>query len=150
MKRFVMLVGVAVVAAAMYVAAGSASQQGKVVTLKQFNALKKQVAAMNKTLKATKAEADAAVGFIAECLVSQNGGVWAVSEFGDPNGVTEGYQYQPSGGGSPTLATALDFTNSTSPNAYLQAVDPACVQTTLRHRLGHSGAHLPLRALRTH
>ena len=40
MKRFLMLVGVAVVAAAMYVAASPASQQSRGPTLKQFNALK--------------------------------------------------------------------------------------------------------------
>ena len=39
MKRFLMLVGVAVVAAAMYVAASPASQQSKGATVKQFNAL---------------------------------------------------------------------------------------------------------------
>jgi hypothetical protein len=44
MKRFLMLVGVAVVAAAMYVAASPASQQAKAPTEKQFLALKKQVA----------------------------------------------------------------------------------------------------------
>jgi len=51
MKRFLLLVGVAAVAAAMYVAASPASQQSKGPTLKQFNALKKQVATLNKTLK---------------------------------------------------------------------------------------------------
>src|SRR5690242_18932992 len=94
MKRFLMLVGVAVVAAAMYVAAGTASQQSRGPTAKQFNALKAQVATLGKKLKATKAEADAAVGFIAECLVSQNAGVWGVSEFGDGSATpTFGYHY---------------------------------------------------------
>ena len=61
MKRFLMLVGVAAVAAAMYVAASPASQQSRGPTLKQFNALKKQVATLNKKLKAVTTEADAAV-----------------------------------------------------------------------------------------
>jgi outer membrane murein-binding lipoprotein Lpp len=150
MKRFMMLVGVAVVAAAMYVAAGSASQQATGPTAKQFKALKAQVAKLSKTLKSTKAEADAAVGFIAECLVSQNAGVWGVSEFGDSQNTpaTFGYNWHDSNGD--VFVTALDFDGSATPQTYLQAVDPACVQTSLRHRLGHSGAHVPLRALRTH
>ena len=72
MKRFLMLVGVAAVAAAMYVAASPASQQSRGPTLKQFNALKKQVATLNKTLKAVKSEADAAVGIIGTCYLHQN------------------------------------------------------------------------------
>ena len=40
MKRFLMLVGVAVVGAAMYVAASPASQQANGPTARQFNALK--------------------------------------------------------------------------------------------------------------
>ena len=48
MNRFLMLVGVAVVAAAMYVAASPASQQSKGPTEKQFLALKKTVTAQGK------------------------------------------------------------------------------------------------------
>jgi hypothetical protein len=59
MTRFLMLVGVAAVAAAMYVAASPASQQSRGPTAKQFNALKKEVATLSKNLKATKTEADA-------------------------------------------------------------------------------------------
>ena len=54
MKRFLMLVGVAVVAAAMYVAASPAIQQSKGPTAKQFKALKAQVASLSKTVKAVK------------------------------------------------------------------------------------------------
>lgn len=54
MKRFLMLVGVAVVAAAMYVAASPASQQSSGPTAKQFKALKAQVASLSKTLKLTQ------------------------------------------------------------------------------------------------
>jgi outer membrane murein-binding lipoprotein Lpp len=146
MKRFLMLVGVAVVAAAMYVAAGSASQQAKGPTAKQFNALKAQVANLSKRVKSTRAEADAAVGFIANCLVSQNAGVWGVSEFGDGSTTpTFGYHYT-ADGTTDQLVTALDFDGSTTPDAYLQAVDPACVNTSgLRHLLKPgSGRMLPL------
>ena len=51
MNRFLMLVGVAVVAAAMYVAASPASQQSKGPSEKQFLALKKTVTAQGKKLK---------------------------------------------------------------------------------------------------
>ena len=57
MKRFLMLVGVAVVAAAMYVAASPASQQAG-PTAKQFAALKKQVAALSKKVKSTQTDVD--------------------------------------------------------------------------------------------
>ena len=147
MKRFLMLVGVAVVAAAMYVAASPASHQATGPTARQFNALKKQVASLSKKLKTTKSEADAAVSFIGGCFITNNAGVWGVSEFGDPNGVSEGYQYQPPAPASPVLTTALDFDGATTPQAYLQAVDPQCVNTALKHRLKQSSAHLLLRGL---
>lgn len=138
MKRFLMLVGVAVVAAAMYVAASPASQQPKGPTAKQFNALKKQVAGLSKSLKTVKAEASAAAGFIATCLVSTNSGALPVSEFGDPAG-TFGYSYTPSGG-TQTFRSALDI-DATTTQGYLQIVDSSCVNTTgLRHgqtRNGH-------------
>ena len=70
MKRFMMLVGVAVVAAAMYVAASPASQQAGRPSAKQFAALKKQVASLSKTLKPVKAEANDADGFVRTCLIS--------------------------------------------------------------------------------
>ena len=47
-----MLVGVAVVAGAMYVAASPASRQAAAPSARQFAALKKQVAGLSKTLKA--------------------------------------------------------------------------------------------------
>jgi outer membrane murein-binding lipoprotein Lpp len=148
MKRFLMLVAVAAVAAAMYVAASPASQQSSGVTAKQFKALKAQVANLSKSLKSTRAEADAAVGFIANCLVSANAGVWGVSEFGDGAGGTFGYRYT-EGGTNEINVTALDFDGSGSPDAYLQSVDPTCVQA-LRHQLKPATAHLPLSGERSH
>ena len=85
MKRFLMLVGVAVVAAAMYVAASPASQQSKGPSAKQFKALQKQVATLSKSLKTVKAEAADADGFVQACMVSANSGVLPINEFGDPN-----------------------------------------------------------------
>jgi outer membrane murein-binding lipoprotein Lpp len=144
MKRFSMLVGVAVVAAAMYVAAGTASQQSKGPTAKQFKALKAQVASLSKKLKSTRSEADAAVGFIGQCLVSTNSGVLPINEFGDPAGAF-GYEFDNDGAGVGAVAytTALDVdTSTTTPfsGVYIQGVDPTCVQAALRHRAGHAGS----------
>lgn len=155
MKRFLMLVGVAVVAAAMYVAAGSASQQSNGVSVKQFRALQKQVASLSKTLKVVKAEARDADGFVQACLVSNNSGVLPINEFGDPtgtNGTPQGYVYgtsgDPTAGTGNTYATALDVdTSSPFQGVYLQGVDPACVAAAAGHRLTHG--HLVLRAEHT-
>jgi hypothetical protein len=136
MKRLLMFVGVAVVAAAMYVAASPASQQSSGPTAKQFSALKKQVASLSKSLKSTKKEGDAVAGFLSECFLSQNAGVWGVSEFGDTQNATptSGYHWYDSTNGE-QLVTALDFDGGTTPNAYFQAVDPSCVSSALKHQL---------------
>jgi hypothetical protein len=74
MKRFLMLVGVAVVAAAMYVAAAPGSQQASGPTAKQFKALKAQVASLSKKLKATNNNLDAlAVAYVHCSLPSEIG-----------------------------------------------------------------------------
>jgi hypothetical protein len=139
MKRFLMLVGVAVVAAAMYVAASPASQQSKGPSEKQFLALEKKVAVQAKTLKAVKAEATAAVGFIATCLVSNNAGALPAGQFGDAQAGAFGYSYTPQGG-APELTTALDIDTAATPQGFLQIVDPSCVGPAgLRHGLTHSG-----------
>jgi hypothetical protein len=152
MKRFLMLVGVAVVAAAMYVAASPASQQSKGPSEKQFKALQKQVASLSKTLKTVKAEAADADGFVETCMVSANSGVLPINEFGDPAG-TFGYEYTADGNpADATDTTALDVDQSTPfQGVYLQGVDPSCVTSTLRHAQTRSGAgHLSLRAERAH
>jgi hypothetical protein len=152
MKRFLMLVGVAVVAAAMYVAASPASQQSKpkAPTAKQFNALKKQVASLSKSLKALKAdettvksEATDAVAFIATCLTSDGAGIVPVDQFGTS---TNGFLFGTSTSSVPR--TALDVDTSPTPGALLLAVDPTCVAPSGAAHLGSS--HLLLRALRAH
>jgi|SRR6185437_3711236 len=144
MKRFLMLVGVAVVAAAMYVAASPASRQAKAPTARQFKALKAQVATLSKKLKAVKSEADAAVGVIGLCYLTVSGNtasfnVLPVTQFG--SNVT-GFLYGTSS--APTSAaprTALDVDN-VSPQNYLQEVTPACVTgtTAMRRAAEHAAA----------
>jgi hypothetical protein len=133
MKRLLMFVGVAVIAAAMYVAASPASQQGGFAPQKEVAALKKQVASLSKSLKSTKKESDAVAGFLGDCFLSTNAGVWGVSQFGDPAG-TFGYSYTDNGTTYQNI-TALDFDGGTTPQAFFQAVDPACVSTALKHQL---------------
>jgi hypothetical protein len=140
MKRFLMLVSVAVVAAAMYVAASPASQQSA-PTARQFKALKRQVASLSKTLKKVKTEADAAVGIIGACYLHQNTDgtvnftVMPVSQFGNSS---SGFLYGTSGLNAPR--TALDIATS-SPQAYLQEVDPACATVSaVRHGAVQSGS----------
>ena len=136
MKRFLMLVAVAAVAGAMYVAASPASQQSKGPTLKQFNALKKQVATLSKEIKTVvKPEADAAVGIIGLCYldISGNTATFKVMPVSQRGVAGTGYLFGASG--SPgTATTALDVAAS-SPQAYLQEVDPSCATgTALKHR----------------
>jgi outer membrane murein-binding lipoprotein Lpp len=56
MRRILMLVGVAVVAGAMYVAAAPGGQKSAGPTAKQFKALKAQVAALSKKVKTTQTD----------------------------------------------------------------------------------------------
>ena len=140
MKRFLLLAGVAVVAAAMYVAASPASQQARGPTAKQFNALKKQVASLSKSEKALKKEADAEAGVLT-CLVAGNSGLLPVNQFGT---TTTGFLF-----GTTTAATsvrsALDLDKSATPGALLVAVDPACVTSS---GSAHAGSNLRLWRLR--
>jgi hypothetical protein len=143
MQRFLILVGVAVVAAAMYVAASPASQQAKGPTAKQFNALKKQVASLSKSLKTVKAEATQADGFIAQCLTSNNGGALPTTQFGTS---TNGYLFGTAAASAPR--TALDIDGGGNPQGFLQTVDPASITSNAAmHAQMHSGSsRLPSRA----
>ncbi len=114
MKRLLMFVGVAVVAAAMYVAASPASQQSSGPSAKQFAALKKQVTSQGKQLKAVKQLALAEAVVIVDCMAA----TVPINQFGDNTvAQTEGYNYsQPSGAGN-FLTTALDVTDPADTNA---------------------------------
>jgi ABC-type glycerol-3-phosphate transport system substrate-binding protein len=124
MKRFLMLVAVGVVAAAMYVAASPASQQGSGPTAKQFRALQKKVGKMSRILKTVKVQAEYANDYVKNCLTGTRGGTMPVSEFGDALNHTNGYQYF--NGTSATYTTALDIDTSDTPGAYLQKVARGC------------------------
>ena len=149
MKRFMMLVGVAVVAAAMYVAASPASQRSRGPSAKQFAALKKQVASLTKSEKSLKKEADAAAGFLANCLLSTNTGVVPVDRFGVDTATTPtfGYLYKASASATQSFRPALDLDPTGASGVFLQAVDPACVTNGLSQ--GGAGSRLLLRAERS-
>jgi hypothetical protein len=123
----------------MYVAASPASQQSRGPTLKQFNALKKQVATLSKTLKTVvKPEADISASYILTCLSSVSGGsitihAMPVSQRGS---TTSGYLFGTSVSSTPT--TALDI-NTTAPTDVLQEFDPSCLSGALRHSAARSG-----------
>lgn len=131
MKRFLMLVGVAVVAAAMYVAASPASQQSKGPTEKQFLALQKKVTKLTAELnKTVKPEADLGASYILLCLASVNGTTVTVHQM--PVLQRSGYQF------GATTTTALDVAPAgTTPTAVLQEFDPSCLSGALRHSAVH-------------
>jgi len=133
MKRFGMLVGVAVVAGAMYVAAAPGSRQAAAPSARQFAALKKQVSGLNKKLKALTKDETAVRklaltlgGFIVECDLSETAGFKGVTRYGDAAASTYGFVYQATAGGANTNRTALDFDTSATPQVFLQAIDPTC------------------------
>jgi hypothetical protein len=147
MKRFLMLVGVAAVAGAMYVAAAPGSRQSTAPTARQFNTLKRQVASLNKKLKlltkdekTVKTAAGLAVGYIANCFFDSTGNLenLQVNDFGT---TATGFLFgAPGGGATATARSALDVNlPGTTPLAYLQKVTPACVTGAAQTGAASSG-----------
>lgn len=146
MKRFLMLVAVAVVAGAMYVAASPASQRSSGPRAKQFKALNKQVASLSKRVKTVKLEAEGTFQIFMACYFTRSGGVanangLPVSQFGSS---TDGFLFGKDAA-TATPRTALDVVTSGTQQHYLQ-VDPQCVKPgALGHGALHSGIdHLVL------
>ncbi len=147
MNRFLILVGVAVVAAAMYVAASPASQQSKGPTAKQFLALKKTVTAQGKKIKLLDELAAIEVSVIEDCI--QN--AVPIDQFGNPGATTpEGYHYDlPGNNPEEILTTALDVTDPTQDNGalFITGGDATCGTLVngagLRHAAAKAGIHLP-------
>jgi len=148
MKRLLMLVGVAAVAGAMYVAAAPGSSQSAAPpTARQFATLKRQVASLSKSLKALKKDeaqvkkvAGVALGFIGACFFDSNGQLedLPVSQFGT---TSAGFLFG-ADSATATPRTALDIDASGSPLAFLQEITPACLTSTaaLRHGSVRSGS----------
>jgi hypothetical protein len=143
MKRFMTLVGVAVVAAAMYVAAASGSQQARRgPTAKQFAALKKQVNGLSKKVKALNSVSNAMLGLLISC----DQGAAPIDQVGDPAG-TFGYKYQAAGTQTLSNTTALNVVdpNSDANAVYITFGDSTCAQQFggLRHAAAKAGLRLP-------
>jgi hypothetical protein len=139
MQRFLIFVGVAVVAAAMYVAASPASQQAKAPSAKQFSALKKQVAALKKDETAVKKLSIALAQIVGGCYLDSNGNlvVLPVSQFGT---ASSGFVFgAPNTNSGQTARSALDV-NASSPTEDLQEVNPSCLSSSgLKHGTGRAG-----------
>jgi hypothetical protein len=146
MQRFLTLVAVAVVAGAMYVAAAPGSRQAAGPTAKQFGALKKQVAGLEKEVSQVKTLATAEGVVIVDCM---NEAV-PVDQFGDGTSQTEGYVYSYPDT-SLGLTTALDVAdaNDTSPWYFLSGTSD-CAATInssgLRHIAALAGVARPSRS----
>jgi hypothetical protein len=140
MKRFLMLVAVATVAAAMYVAASPASQQSRGPTERQFLALSKKVTTLSKSLKAVTGLAVAEGNLLIAC----DKAAVPIDQFGDNVNQTEGYHYELPTGQNPQeiLTTALDAAVPTDPTAiFFAGGDSSCATAIggLRHHAARLG-----------
>jgi hypothetical protein len=131
-----MLVGVAVVAAAMYVAASSASQVSKGVSVAKFNALSKKVTVLTKTVKTDGNLLNNLAYAYLHCSLHYGIGV---TQRGDSGG-TFGYQFIPQGSNTPVSTTALDLDPTASPEFVItpfNSTDSACqnlIGSVARHK----------------
>lgn len=126
MSKFLMLVGVAAVAGAMYVAAASGSQQSGGVTAKQFKALKAQVATLSKKVKSTQSDLNTLAFAYIHCSLPSEVGV---AQFNL--------------GGTETHSTALDLAGATPPTYELtpfNSGDSACQSLIGLAALPHQAA----------
>ncbi len=134
MKQFLLLLGVAAVAGAMYVAGASGSQQAKFASQKEVAALQKKVTTLNSELKKTvKPEADLSASYILTCLAKVSGGSVTVHTMSvvQRGTIALGYQFGSTGSTAPT--TALDIApQGTTATAVLQEFDPSCLGGALR------------------
>jgi len=137
-KRFLVVLALAAVAGATYVATAPGSQTAA-PTARQFAALSKKVSLLSKKVKTqgatiaalkkaettVKTEADNVTGFLTTCLAA----AYPVNEFGDGTSAAAfGYQYKAtSTAATPINTTALDGDASATPGAYFQVVDTSCV-----------------------
>jgi len=159
MKRFLMLVAVAAVAGAMYVAAAPGGQQATAPTAKQFTALKRQVASLSKSVKALKKDE----GNVKKLALNEGALLVAcvavavpVDQFGDSTNQTQGYRYAPTGNTNPptdVLTTALDAADPTDTGAvWFVGGDSSCGTALSGSALRHAAAvaGLPLRHASAH
>jgi len=115
MKRFVLVLALVAVAGATYVATAPGSQTAS-PTMRQFNALKAQVAALKTKLNTVKSVVVLDTKVLTDCMAIS----FPIKQFGDGqhSPATFGYTYTPSAGGDPVYGTALDATQLNDPDAF--------------------------------
>jgi hypothetical protein len=120
MKRFLLVLAFVAVAGATYVAMASGSQTAG-PTARQFAALKRQVAKLQKDDKLLKQVVGVDALLIYDCMAI----AVPVGRFGDTaNSPTYGYTYTPNGG-VPGFKPALDLTSNDDPTAIWMTGAPA-------------------------
>lgn len=142
MARLLMLLGVAAVAGAMYVATASGSQQSAGVTAKQFQALKQQVATLKATVKVLKNAVIADTGVLVAC----DAHAVPISQFGDALDGTYGYHYLQPDGTTEIVTSALDVTSASDTGAGWFAYGSSSCNTALgglRRNAARAGVRLP-------
>jgi len=117
MNRFFTVLAAVALAGVIYVAAAPGSQTAAGPTARQFRALKKQVAKLQKDVTALKRDTRTEADVMFSCMLHQTVGV---AQRGDPAG-TFGYSYTPTPT-PPPFTTALDL--STTPTYTLLTLNP--------------------------
>lgn len=126
MKRFLLVLALVAVAGAMYVATAPGSQTAG-PTAKQFKTLKKQVAALQKQVKAANANTNGLGDFVLACIVHASVGVDPVGDSSD--GYLFGAPGTPPASASATSALTGDASGTPTYRFYAVNQDiPACVQ----------------------
>ena len=151
MRRFLMLLGVAAVAGAMYVAAAAGSQRSAGPTAKQFAALKKQVAALQKKEKGTNNLANDTAVVLVHCVMH---GAQGLLQLGDATGANSyGFTYTPANSNTSTMRSAVDAVPNPAGANWVVPVfnwnDSACDSLVgaagLRHNAGAGSVRTALR-----
>jgi len=142
MTRLLMLLGVAAVAGAMYVATASGSQQSAGVTAKQFKALKQQVATLKATVKVLKNAVIADTGVLVAC----DAHAVPINQFGDAENGAYGYHYLQPDGTTEIVTSALDISSASDTGAGWFAYGSSSCNTALgglRRNAARAGLRLP-------
>ncbi len=126
MKRFLLVLALVAVAGATYVATAPGSQTAG-PSARQFKALAKKVAGLQKQVNQVKGLAVSEAILLTDCMKTSV----PVNRYGDNqnNPATFGYQFSDPtvNGGTPFLTTAMDFAALDDPNAlWITGGDATC------------------------
>jgi hypothetical protein len=144
MQRFLLALALVAVAGATYVATAPGSQTAG-PTAKQFKALKKEVAKLQKDETFVKALAIEEAVLLSDCMSEAD----PIGQFGDTNNGTYGYSYSDPtiNGGTPFLTSAIDFAKPADPNAlWITGGTSICgtdINPAIRKIARLAGVHLP-------